>query len=998
MVEPSYISEEVVIKDEEIGDENGYDDRESTHSSTSFDEDQCRASPTNQFLYLCESIDPMMDESFQRDSWILYDRVNAQCCLESSEIPWMAASLFAHQQMQKKIVNMPRFRYPLCKILEAGKLSAIEFFDRLSRISDIFNQATSSRLLNQCRRIQNTLAISAVIYKKYLPIFRYVFSRPTPDMDLPAAPQQIFRLIWYLFINVKRQLSAAANEDLLVCFHVLLCCVDLVVRDLDAHEHQSTLTQEFLNETKGGGELLLSTLCNRFEGAALDAKHFKMHWFEKTILEKIPFNEPPDFAQNAEHYINDLEAVYGEQLHLRGEFDERLFVPLNFSLVYNSTFDAVSIEMLRRSEQSEWSVDTSLILRMSTQACLEKVDKFKATPLSGKAYIMSSEQFCPMTPAQAPTLSTERLEALIPDGWTIENSELYRCFSDYHDDPLQEIMQAIETLSERFLAKIEEEQTALGANFDQQVNGSIEKIKTLSANLFYRFLEKIIIFERSRMSVYRDVDFTAIVRKDEFLASLYALVLELVMASKKSIRSFPWVLDMIGLPAVNFYKIIEVVIRSESALSREMVKHLNRLEERILEEYAWSFDSPLWSLLSRRADVVPSCKQVWTSEMSGDLYSPAKRMRVDEDEMPSSGVLTLFFRKIYYLASVRLVDLCERLKMNETAKSRVWTLVEYMLRTETSLMAGRHLDQNLMCCLYVAARSLNLEITFNQIMQQYKQQPQASSEVYRAVVVEIDRPNDGTNQTLDPDGNSLGDRPPSQHTVAQHENVDIITYYNRVFIQRVENFVKRLESTDFASLHLQLPALRPFALTPNKRIISERISVQALSPPSMTAKNASYRLNAVGGGPVRTIQRTSDLKPTTTLRRVVTTGNSLTSSTSSTSSSYPITHPHQRSKYFTTTAPSATNYKRRSIRFSPDLRENRGRDRRESISEGGGENRRFETPTIIIFRSPFIFSVDYFSSISPTPTHSGTCVGMQVSAVRAATSAKVGNKAQVIEK
>ena len=64
----------------------------------------------------------------------------------------------------------------------------------------------------------------------------------------------------------------------------------------------------------------------------------------------------------------------------------------------------------------------------------------------------------------------------------------------------------------------------------------------------------------------------------------------------------------------------------------------------------------------------------------------------------------LFFRKVYYLASVRLLDLCERLRIDERGKQRVWTLFEHVLRTETSLMAGRHLDQNLMCCVYVVAK------------------------------------------------------------------------------------------------------------------------------------------------------------------------------------------------------------------------------------------------------------------------------------------------------
>lgn len=39
-------------------------------------------------------------------------------------------------------------------------------------------------------------------------------------------------------------------------------------------------------------------------------------------------------------------------------------------------------------------------------------------------------------------------------------------------------------------------------------------------------------------------------------------------------RDFPWSLDAIQIPAISFYKIIEVVVRAEPELSRDMVKML----------------------------------------------------------------------------------------------------------------------------------------------------------------------------------------------------------------------------------------------------------------------------------------------------------------------------------------------------------------------------------------------------------------------------------------
>ena len=60
----------------------------------------------------------------------------------------------------------------------------------------------------------------------------------------------------------------------------------------------------------------------------------------------------------------------------------------------------------------------------------------------------------------------------------------------------------------------------------------------------------------------------------------------------------------------SLYQVIEVVIRSEEGLSRDMVKHLNSIEEQILESLAWSHDSALWEALQASANKVPTCEEV----------------------------------------------------------------------------------------------------------------------------------------------------------------------------------------------------------------------------------------------------------------------------------------------------------------------------------------------------------------------------------------------------
>nr|XP_020461973.1 retinoblastoma-like protein 1 [Monopterus albus] len=89
-----------------------------------------------------------------------------------------------------------------------------------------------------------------------------------------------------------------------------------------------------------------------------------------------------------------------------------------------------------------------------------------------------------------------------------------------------------------------------------------------------------------------------------------ACCLEVVLFSYSSQRTFPWIINVFKLAPFYFYKVIEVFIRSEEGLSRDMVKHLNSIEEQVLESRAWTSDSALWSALQAAENRVPTVEEV----------------------------------------------------------------------------------------------------------------------------------------------------------------------------------------------------------------------------------------------------------------------------------------------------------------------------------------------------------------------------------------------------
>lgn len=94
--------------------------------------------------------------------------------------------------------------------------------------------------------------------------------------------------------------------------------------------------------------------------------------------------------------------------------------------------------MLRRSNlDSSWAVDAELLLRMSTQACLEKVNgqRNPQTPLSAKSYIISGEQFCPVTPIAAASHKAQKMAELLRIDFRQMDTEFDRLLAHCRDNP-----------------------------------------------------------------------------------------------------------------------------------------------------------------------------------------------------------------------------------------------------------------------------------------------------------------------------------------------------------------------------------------------------------------------------------------------------------------------------------------------------------------------------------------------------------------------------------
>lgn len=101
-------------------------------------------------------------------------------------------------------------------------------------------------------------------------------------------------------------------------------------------------------------------------------------------------------------------------------------------------------------------------------------------------------------------------------------------------------------------------------------------------------------------------------------------------------------------------------------------------------------------------------------------------------------ILVIESIQFYYLASTRLKALCKMLNLGEEDLKKIWTNLEHSISHYAhALLRDRHLDQLIMCAIYVICKVTNQNREFRTIMHHYRDLPQSASYVYRKVLIRV---------------------------------------------------------------------------------------------------------------------------------------------------------------------------------------------------------------------------------------------------------------------
>ncbi|XP_041254157.1 retinoblastoma-like protein 1 isoform X3 [Onychostruthus taczanowskii] len=497
--------------------------------------------------------------------------------LEGEALHWLACALYvACRRSRVPTVGsspMEGNGVSLTRILRSARLSLIQFFSKMKKWMDMSNLPQEFR--ERVERLERNFEVSTVIFKKFEPIFFDIFQNPYEESSkphrsrkqrrVPCSVKDLFNFCWTLFVYTK---------GLPVEFHTL---------EMEAAEDPPCI---------------IAMLCELHDGLLVEAKGIKEHYFkpyiaklfDRKILKGDCLLDLCNFTENSKA----LNKEYEEYVLTVGDFDERIFLGADAEEEIGTRKFSADVPGEKTTARAH--------MECHLQQHFEKKRSFApSTPLTGRRYLREKETA--ITPVASATQSVSRLQSMVAGLKNAPSEQLTAIFESCARSPLESIMSRVKEIGETFCCcytQSTDEQP--GSHIDFAVN----RLK-LAEILYYKILETIMVQETRRL---HGKDLTALLEQDLFHRSLLACCLEIVLFAYSSPRTFPWIIEVLDLRPFYFYKVIEVLIRSEEGLSRDMVKHLNSIEEQILESLAWTRNSALWNALEASENKVPTCEEV----------------------------------------------------------------------------------------------------------------------------------------------------------------------------------------------------------------------------------------------------------------------------------------------------------------------------------------------------------------------------------------------------
>ncbi|WVZ03209.1 hypothetical protein V8G54_024015 [Vigna mungo] len=815
----------------------------------------------------------------------------------------------------------------LCRILRAAKL---KYFTGLltsmlfvvkagPTLSNIYGTDWENRL--EAKEIHANAIHLKILSKYYKRVFGEFFvttdSNAEKNSTVIVHASEYHRFGWLLFLALRVH-AFSRFRDLVTCTNGLISILAILIihvptRFWNFNIHDSS---RFVKKNNKGVDLLAS-LCNIYNTTEDELRKTmeKANNVIADILKKKPCLASECETENLENVdkdgltyfkdlmeesslpssLNLLEKDYDYMIGNKSELDERLFINEDDSLLASGSLSGGSASAggVKRKFDSLASPSKTITSPLSPH----RSPSSHANGIPGSAKMAA-------TPVSTAMTTAKWLRTVISQLAPKPSQELERfltsCDRDVTSDVVrraQIILQA--TFPSSPLGELCVTGSLQSANLMDNIWAEQRRLEALK--LYYRVLEAMC---RAEAQVFHATNLTSLLTNERFHRCMLACSAELVLATHKTVTMlFPAVLERTGITAFDLSKVIESFIRHEESLPRELRRHLNSLEERLLESMVWEKGSSMYNSLAVArpalsaeinrmgllAEPMPSLDEIAmqinfscgglppvptlpklesspSNVQNGDIRSPKRNVLMERNSftspvkdrlLPFSNLksklpppplqsafssptkpnpagggetcaetgINIFFGKIIKLGAVRISGMVERLQLSQQIRENVYCLFKRILHQRTSLFFNHHIDQIILCCFYGVAKISQLNLTFREIVYNYRKQPHCKPQVFRSVFVDwsLVRRNGRTGQ----------------------EHVDIITFYNEIFIPSVKPLLVELDPSGATTKSDRMPEFDNksdghLAQCPGSPKISSFPTLPDMSPKKVSATHNVY--------------------------------------------------------------------------------------------------------------------------------------------------------------
>lgn len=809
--------------------------------------------------------------------------------IEEAERYWFAFILYSIKRLTQKNEDSEKEEIEntgltLCRILRAAKLNIADFFKELPQfvvkagpiLSNRFGSDWENKL--EAKEMHANTIHLKILSKYYKRVFEEFFVSTDANVEnkssVTGRVSECHRFGWLLFLALRVH-AFSRFKDLVTCTNGLISIMAILIIHVPAHFRNFNIhdSARFVKKSSKGVDLLAS-LCNIYNTSEDELRKTmeQANNLVADILKKTPCLASECETENLEDFdkdgltyfkdlmeesslassLNILENDYDQMTRNKGELDERLFINEDDSLLASGSLSggsSVSAGGVKRKYDLMMSPAKTIISPLSPQR--SPASHANGIPGSANSKIAA-------TPVSTAMTTAKWLRTVISPLPSKPSQELERFLTSCDRDITSEVVRRAQIILQAIFPS-----SPLG---DRCVTGSLQSANLMdniwaeqrrleAMKLYYRLLATMC---RAEAQILGN-NLTSLLTNERFHRCMLACSAELVLATHKTVTMlFPAVLERTGITAFDLSKVIESFIRYEESLPRELRRHLNSLEERLLESLVWEKGSSMYNSLAvarpalsaeinrlgMLAEPMPSLDEIAMQinfscgglppvpslpkpetlpAQNGDMRSPKRLCTENRNVLvernsftspvkdrllhlsnlkskllppplqsafasptkpnPGGGGetcaetgISVFFSKIVKLGAVRISGMVERLQLSQQIRENVYSLFQRILNQWTSLFFNRHIDQIILCCFYGVAKISQLNLTFREIIYNYRKQPQCKPQVFRSVFV---------------DWSSARRNGGSRHRTGQ-EHIDIISFYNEVFIPSVKPLLVEL--------------------------------------------------------------------------------------------------------------------------------------------------------------------------------------------------------------